>query len=150
MEKLFMPIDQYCTFPAVEKAKLFRLTLFNFIIGNDDMHLKNFSIINIDKQIRLSPCYDLANTVIEYEEPREEIALPIRGRVTGLTREDFIDYFGKERCELTDKKVDSPLEDIISTKPDWIEAIHNSFLSTGMQDKYTSLIASRFSRLGIS
>jgi serine/threonine-protein kinase HipA len=150
MEKLVVLINRYCTFPAVEKVKLFRLTLFNFIIGNDDMHLKNFSIINKEKQILLSPCYDLVNTVIEYKEPQEEIALPIRGRKNRLTREDIIDYFGKGICGLTDKTVDSTLEDIIRAKPEWTEEILNSFLSPGMQEKYNALIASRFERLGIS
>ena len=38
MEKVARVIEQYCTFPVVEKIKLFRLTLVNFLIGNEDMH----------------------------------------------------------------------------------------------------------------
>ncbi len=45
MEKLVRLIDDYCTFPAIEKAKLFKLVLFNFLTGNEDMHLKNYSVI---------------------------------------------------------------------------------------------------------
>jgi serine/threonine-protein kinase HipA len=37
-------IDRYCIFPALEKIKSFRITLVNFLIGNEDMHPKNFSL----------------------------------------------------------------------------------------------------------
>jgi len=56
MEKVINLIDTFSTFPAIEKVKLFRLTIFNFLIGNEDMHLKNFSIITRD--IKLN-CHQL-------------------------------------------------------------------------------------------
>lgn len=40
MERTARLIDEFCTFPAVEKIKLFRRTLFSFLVGNEDMHLK--------------------------------------------------------------------------------------------------------------
>ena len=55
MEKVAQVIDRYCTFPAVEKIKLFRLTLVNFLIGNEDMHLKNFSLMTRDGKVELTP-----------------------------------------------------------------------------------------------
>ena len=45
MESLVKLVNAHCTFPAVEKVKLFKLVVFSFITGNEDMHLKNFSII---------------------------------------------------------------------------------------------------------
>ena len=45
MEKVAGIIDSFCTFPAIEKVKLFKLTIFNFLTGNEDQHLKNFSLI---------------------------------------------------------------------------------------------------------
>ena len=48
MERIVHLIDAYCTFPAIEKIKLFKLVIFNYLIGNEDMHLKNFSIITED------------------------------------------------------------------------------------------------------
>ncbi len=45
MERLIPILDRYCTFPAVEKLELFRRTLFCYLTGNEDMHLKNFSLI---------------------------------------------------------------------------------------------------------
>ena len=64
MERLVKLIDDYCTFPTIERAKLFKLVLFNFLIGNEDMHLKNYSIIIRNDKVELSPAYDLLNSSI--------------------------------------------------------------------------------------
>ena len=64
MEKLVDVIEQFCTFPALEKMKLFRLVLFNFLVGNEDAQLKNFTLITRNNKIELSPAYDLLNSTI--------------------------------------------------------------------------------------
>ncbi|HEX4044769.1 MAG TPA: HipA domain-containing protein, partial [Gammaproteobacteria bacterium] len=77
MEKVANIISAFCTFPKVEFVKLFKLTLFNFLIGNEDMHLKNFSLIVRNQIVSLSPAYDLLNSTIAQENSKEEIALPL-------------------------------------------------------------------------
>jgi len=149
MEKVVGVIDRFCTFPAVEKLILFRLVIFNYLTGNEDMHLKNFSLINTDGKITLSPCYDLVNTTIEYKNQVEEIALPLKGKKKKLTRSILVDYFGFERCELTTKSGDKILGDISSHVPEWKELIKVSFLSEEMKSKYQDLLETRLSILGI-
>ena len=149
MEKVVKLIDSYCTFPAIEKIKLFKLTIFNYLIGNEDMHLKNFSIITQDGKSSLSPCYDLVNSTIEYKKQDEEIALPLKGKKKKLTRNQLINYFGREKCELTDKSIDKVLETISLSVPKWKELIYNSFLSQEMKDKYQTLLETRLNNFGI-
>ena len=149
MEKVVKLIDTYCTFPAIEKIKLFKLTVFNYLIGNEDMHLKNFSVITQDGKTSLSPCYDLVNSTIEYKKQDEEIALPLKGKKKKLTRNMFINYFGKERCELTDKSIDKVLETFPLSVPKWKELIDISFLSKEMKEKYLSLLDTRLNILDI-
>ena len=149
MEKIVGVIDRYCTFPAIEKVTLFKLVLFNYLVGNEDMHLKNFSIITEDGIVRLSPCYDLVNTTIEYKKQDEEIALPLKGKKKHLTRNILVDYFGIERCELTSKSVDKVLEAISSAVSGWKELISISFLSKEMKERYYSLMTARLDVLGI-
>jgi serine/threonine-protein kinase HipA len=103
MEKVITVIEKFCTFPKIEFVKLFKLTLFNFLVGNEDMHLKNFSLITKNKKISLSPAYDLLNSTISQKNAKEEIALPIRGRKSNLTKRDFFDYFAVERLGLNPK-----------------------------------------------
>ncbi|MDP4188877.1 MAG: HipA domain-containing protein, partial [Bacteroidota bacterium] len=96
MEKLVKLIDNFCTFPAIEKAKLFKGVIFNFLIGNEDMHLKNYSIIVQKDKVELSPAYDLLNATIVLKGNAEEIALPVNGKKSNLNAEVLINYFGKD------------------------------------------------------
>ena len=147
MESLVRLVNAHCTFPAVEKVKLFKLVVFSFITGNEDMHLKNFSIINQNGKIEISPCYDLLNTTIEIKNATEEIALSLKGKKKNLTKSMLINYFGGERCDLNDKVITSTVQTIFDALPGWIEYINNSFLSDEMKEKYIDVVESRFERL---
>ena len=149
MERIVNLIDAYCTFPAIEKIKLFKLVIFNYLTGNEDMHLKNFSIITADNKVMLSPCYDMVNSTIEYKKPEDEIALPLKGRKKHLTRNILVDYYGMEICELTSRSIDNILGTIASSIPKWKELIDISFLSKEMKSKYHNLLDARLSVLKI-
>jgi len=149
MEKVVDVINRYCTFPSIENLKLFKLVIFNYLIGNEDMHLKKYSIITEDGKVTLSPCYDLLNSTIEYEKQDGEIALPLKGKKKQLTRNILVDFFGIERCELTSKSIEKVLETISSSVPKWKELIDISFLSKEMKDKYHNLLDTRLSILKI-
>jgi len=143
MEKLLTLIDTFCTFPVIEKVKLFRLTIFNFLIGNEDMHLKNFSVIIRDNKVELSPAYDLLNTTIVVPGTQEEIALPILGKKRNLSGKELIDYFAKERMNLNDTIISQVLNNINSEWNNWVNLIKISFLSNDMKEKYLELIKNR-------
>jgi serine/threonine-protein kinase HipA len=149
MEKLVILVDKYCTFPAIEKAKLFKRVLFNYLVGNEDMHLKNYSVI-IDKgMVELSPAYDLLNSSIVLKGDLEEIALSVNGKKNNLNRELLINYFGRERCGLTGKIIDKTLEAIHTAIPLWFGLIEISFLSAEMKEKYRILLEKRIGVLGL-
>jgi len=149
MEKLVELIDEYCTFPVLEKAKLFKLVLFDFLTGNEDMHLKNFSVIRNNDKIELSPAYDLLNSTIVLKGDIEEIALPIAGKKKKLTRKILIDYFGKERCSLPDKVVESSIKALSHAKETWFALLASCFLSSEFKEKYTALLESRLKILNL-
>lgn len=143
MEKLVTLIDTFCTFPAIEKVKLFRLTIFNFLIGNEDMHLKNFSLITRNNKVELSPAYDLLNTTIVVPKSQEEIALPIAGKKRNLSAKILIDYFAKERLKLNDTIISQVLNKIYSEWNNWEKIINISFLSNEMKENYLGLMRKR-------
>ena len=65
MEKVCEIVEAFCSFPALELENVFKLTLFSFLVGNEDLHLKNFSVQTTLKGIvKLTPAYDLMNTTI--------------------------------------------------------------------------------------
>ncbi len=147
MEKVTGLIEKYCTFPVIEKLKLFRLTLFCFLIGNEDMHLKNFSIIYKDDVIAFSPAYDLLNTTIVLPRPEEELALPLNGKKNRLQRHDLIDYFGRDRLQLTDRIINKVLREFKQLRDPWKALLDSSFLSDMMKEKYLIVLDNRFERL---
>ncbi|MBU0733937.1 MAG: HipA domain-containing protein [Proteobacteria bacterium] len=146
MEQVAHIIETFCTFPLIEKSRLFSRTLFSFLTGNEDCHLKNYSLIRRDPKVELSPAYDLVNTSIILDA-KEEIALPINGKKRKLSSEDLIEYFGRERLGLTEKIVGQTVEGFKKVKTDWLRMISVSFLSREMKDKYFKLMNSRFERL---
>lgn len=143
MEKLVSLLERHCTFPALEKVKLFRLTLFNFLAGNEDMHLKNFSLIRQGAKVELSPAYDLVNTTIALKTPAEELALPLRGKKSRFQADDFFEYFGRERMNLTQKSIDRIVADFKKSLPKWEEMIGNGFLSEENKAAYWGLVSQR-------
>lgn len=149
MEKVIAVIERFCTFPKIELVKLFKLTLFNFLIGNEDMHLKNFSLITKNKKTSLSPAYDLLNSTIAQKNIKEEIALPLRGRKNNLTKHDFFKYFAREQLKLNPKTIDGVIQEFHKVIPEWHKLIGFSFLSQQMQEKYLLLLNERCGRLGI-
>ncbi|GMR25717.1 MAG: HipA domain-containing protein [Ignavibacteria bacterium] len=147
MEKIVAILDEYCTFPVIEKVKLFRLTLFNFLIGNEDMHLKNYSLITRDNKVELSPGYDLLNTIIALPNPQEEIALPIAGKKRNLNSKVLINYWGKERLGLNDVVINQVVNTFTKVRDEWERLINISFLSQKMKGRYLELLNSRRERL---
>jgi serine/threonine-protein kinase HipA len=147
MEKVASVLDQFCTFPLIEKQKLFRLTIFNFLCGNEDMHLKNFSLIRRNGKVEISPSYDLLNTTIAMSNPQEEFALTLAGRKSKITKENLIDYFGSERLGLTPIVIEKTLQEIENQKLKWYKQIQISFLSEEMKKKYVELMSLRWARI---
>lgn len=146
MEKIIGVLDKFCSFPAVEKFKLFRLVIFNFLIGNEDMHLKNYSLLTLKGKVELSPCYDLLNSTIVLKS-KEEIALPIRGKKSNLNYSDLVEYFGHERLGLPPLAIKKEMIAFQAVLGQWNELLERSFLSTKMKMKYRDLITQRWQRL---
>lgn len=148
MEKVAKIIDLYCTFPVIEKEKLFRLTIFNFIVGNEDMHLKNFSLITRGEMISLSPAYDLLNTTLVMGKGvQEEIALTLNGKKHKLKVEDFVEVYGKERLGLNTSTINRILQKIQEIQPQWMNLIDRSFLSNVQKEGYRAIITERLGRI---
>ena len=153
MERLVGLLDAHCTFPAIEKVKLLKRSLFNFLVGNEDMHLKNFSLITRQGKVELAPAYDYLNTTVAYLalgkriETLEEVALPLRGKKRRLTAKDWIGYYASERLKLPPKIIDRVRAELLKSIPGWRRRIAQSFLPGDQQDHYRSLITERLDAL---
>jgi len=146
-EKLIELVDNYSTFPVLEKAKLFRRILFNYLVGNEDMHMKNYSLIRRDQKIELAPAYDFLSTTLVLKGNIEETALPIKGKQSNFSSTVLIDYLGKERMNLNERSISNILDDLSSAQKKWNEMISISFLSSEFKEHYTELLTKRSKQL---
>jgi serine/threonine-protein kinase HipA len=147
MEKVAAVIDQFCTFPAIERVKLFERTLFSFLVGNEDMHLKNFSLISQAQKVELAPAYDFLNTTIALRNAREELALPLKGKKSRLTRNDLLNYFARERLQINERVLNDILSRFGKAMPVWRELLDASFLSGEAKEKYLAVLTERGKRM---
>jgi serine/threonine-protein kinase HipA len=147
MEKVAGVIEGFCTFPAIERVKLFERALFSFLIGNEDMHLKNFSLITRNQKSELAPAYDFLNTTIVLKKPKEEFALPVKGKKSRLTRNDLVNYFARERLEISAGVLEDILSRFTKAIPVWRDLLDRSFLSDAMKAKYAGVLTERVQRM---
>jgi serine/threonine-protein kinase HipA len=140
-------IKQYATNTGLDVNKYFRLVLFSFITGNNDMHLKNFSLMHTDKGIMLSPAYDLINVNLVYPKDKEDLALTLNGRKSNIQRSDF-DQFAYN-LGISEKARDNIYEDFsqeMNKVQDWVE---RSFLSEEYKEKYLQIIQNKQEKIGL-
>lgn len=143
MEKVAKVIGQYCTYPMVENTKHFERVLFDYLTGNEDMHLKNFSLISRNNKVELAPVYDLVNSTIVLANVSEELALPLKGKKSRLKKSDFVDYYAKDRLKLNTKTIDTILTKLSNTFEGWLNLIDISFISDDMKEAYKNVLLAR-------
>ena len=144
LERVAGVIDEYCTFPLPEKLKLWRRVLVAYLTGNEDMHLKNYSLITENNKTTLSPAYDLLNTTIPLKDPKEESALPLNRKKAKLSRADFLDYYAWQRLGLTPTATARILGEFESALPRWHARLErDSLLSNDLKKSYSDLVNRR-------
>jgi len=146
-EQIAKVIKQYCDMPKLDLTNYMQLLLFCFVTGNNDMHLKNFSLYRPGKNYQLTPAYDLLNVAIANPNDQEELALPLSGRKSRLKLDDFLR--AGTTMGLENNVVVRLVENMHKALPKWRSLISNSFLSDEMKERYEQLIISRMNRLQI-
>lgn len=145
MEKIGKALNQYSDNPLLDKVYFLELAIFSFLTGNNDMHLKNFSMINTNETWTLAPAYDLLNVAIVNPEDTEELALTIEGKKKKLKWEHF-ERLGKT-LELNQKQIKGIASRFQKNKPLAHQWIDNSFLSKEYKEKYKTLLNERYNTL---
>lgn len=148
LEHVARIIEKYATFPAVEKEKLLRLVIFNFLTGNADMHLKNIALITQDNIVKLSPVYNLINTMLAMgSKAQEEIGLSLNNKKRDLKSHDFIDCFAIQCLGIPPLRIKKILKQIIIATKKMPGLINISFLSASAKNDYIDLINQRLKQL---
>jgi len=149
-------IKKYLRDSGLELVTLFDLVMFSYCVGNNDLHLKNISIIDKQSHYELSPIYDLLCSA-RYYESAPELALDLLpGYSGGLLVEGYysakdFQYFGTQMG--IDKKVISArIKRLAIFKPKVIQMIQSSFLNAGEQEQVLAIANRQYEKFcrGIS
>lgn len=145
-EQVAKAIAHYSSVPQLDMVNLYEEVLFCWLTGNNDMHLKNFSLLSQkDGYPELSPVYDLLNVVIVNPDDTEELALTLNGKKRRISRKDFVE--AASRSGVSEKILDGLIAHFEKCLPSWEKKIDESFLSDGMKTDYKELISQRMNKL---
>ncbi|MEQ9188756.1 MAG: HipA domain-containing protein [Cryomorphaceae bacterium] len=147
MERVGKAIELHSANTLLDQILYLELAIFSFLFGNNDMHLKNFSMLQSESGWTLSPAYDLLNAAIINPEDQEESALTLQGKKKKLKRKHF-ESLG-DSLGLTNKQIAGAFKRMLKNKPKADELIAESFLSKAMKENYLSLINERYVQLGL-
>ena len=141
VEKVGKAVAEHSSNTLLDLLRLFEVVLFCYITGNNDMHLKNFSLLLSNQNWTLAPAYDLLNVSLHISEDTEETALTIGGKKRKLTKSDFVNL--GLSFQLTEKQIFNTFERFIKVEKKLKKEIKSSFLSSEYQMKYIELLETR-------
>ena len=140
-EQIAKAIAAYSSTPRLDLVNFTQVLLFSFVTGNNDMHLKNFSLYRPKALYQLSPAYDLLNVAIANPKDKEEMALSINGKKAQIKLADFLK--ASDTMGIEQRVTLGLINGLRNAMPAWIDLINNSFLSDEMKQNYLDLISRR-------
>ena len=140
-EQIAKAIAAYSSTPRLDLVNFMQVLLFSFVTGNNDMHLKNFSLYRPKALYQLSPAYDLLNVAIANPKDNEETALSINGKKARIKLADFLK--SSDTMGIEQRVTLGLIDGLRNAMPAWIDLINNSFLSDEMKQNYLDLISRR-------
>jgi serine/threonine-protein kinase HipA len=148
-------IQRYAAASPVVLLEFFRLMVYNYLIGNGDAHLKNFSLMETEQgDFLLSPAYDLLCTALHiddsllalhgglYEGDCNEKTFSLFGT---YTRSSFLTF--AEMAGINPNLAGSVMNDILNGIPKAMELVLHSFLSDEAKKKYKQVLEDRLKNL---
>lgn len=140
-EALGKKIGELSVNTLLDKLRFFEITVFNYIIGNNDMHLKNFSMFLSPIGWTLAPFYDLINVKLILPTDKDDTALLLGGKKQNFSK-TYFDGLG-EVLKLNNKQINRVYKRLQTWLPQATELIQASFLTANLKKDYIKLISQR-------
>lgn len=137
-------IKQYSSRVGIDMAEFYIRLVFCFIVGNSDMHLKNFSLIETAEgsgEYVLSPAYDLLPVNANMPADKEQFALAMNGKKMNIRKGDFLKF--ADTCGIARQTAEKLIENLVKLTPKWIAMCENSLLPDELKDRLKKIIIER-------
>ncbi|HZJ87532.1 MAG TPA: HipA domain-containing protein, partial [Sphaerochaeta sp.] len=139
-------IRRYSTQAMLDSTNLFYLILFSFVIGNNDGHLKNFSLYTPEPgHTFLSPAYDLLPVSLVLPQDPKESALTLNGKKSRISRRDFLSL--ADSLQLPRNVAPRFIDRLHTLQDVFSRIITDSFIPQTYQEQLIALIDQRLRRL---
>jgi serine/threonine-protein kinase HipA len=143
LERVGKLLRRYSAYPGLDVLDYFERTVFSFVVGNADMHLKNYSLIETPIGLRLSPAYDLLSTVLAIPDDPEQTALTLNGKKSNLAKADF-DALA-HACAIPSTARDSVYRKFRDFQTVFAELLNQTLLPESMRRRLVELFDARMS-----
>lgn len=147
-ERCAKVIKKYSVMAKFDLTELFLRLAFSFVVGNSDMHLKNFSLIEkaeASEEYVLSPAYDLLPVNAIMPEDEEEFALTMIKKKRKIGRKDFLAF--AEEIGIEKISAEKMLATIIKAKETLLAMVEESYLSEKLKNSLKEIISARIGDL---
>lgn len=141
-------IKKYSSRVGIDMTEFYIRLVFSFIVGNSDMHLKNFSLIETaeySNEYVLSSAYNLLPVNANMPADKEQFALPMNGKKTNIQKKDFLIF--AENCGISRTIAENLIKSLLKLTPKWISMCENSLLPTELKNRLTAIITERSATL---
>ena len=144
-EQIAKVIAKYSYAPLLDLTDFYEQVFFCWLVGNNDMHLKNFSLYAPKGKWGLTPAYDLLNVTLVNHKDDEELALTLNARKKRIKKADFVKAM--ETSGIAPKVFENMVSKYHKLLPKFNEVIDMSFLDGEDKEMYKQSIAARLKRL---
>ncbi len=146
-EQIAKVIAKYSYTPLLDQTDFYEQVFFSWMVGNNDMHLKNFSLYAPNGKWGLAPAYDLLNVSLVNPKDTEELALTLNARKKHIKKSDFVKAMALSG--IAPKVFDNMVAKYNKLLPKFNEVICMSFLNADDKELYMQSIAARLGRLSV-
>jgi len=147
-ERCAKVIMRYSQRPGLDLSELFLRVVFSFAVGNSDMHLKNFSLIETragSQNYILSDAYDMLPVNVILPEDDEQLALTVNGKKHRIQRNDFLKL--AESSGISRDAALKMIRKIMAMKDIYLQMCTESYLPDYLKDRFIVLIEERMNAL---
>ena len=137
-------IKQYSSRVGIDMTEFYVRLVFCFIVGNSDMHLKNFSLLETAEssgEYALSPAYDLLPVNANMPTDKEQFALAMNGKKMNLRKNDFLKF--ADTCGISRPTASKLIQSLVRLTPRWLEMCDESLLPDELNERLKKIISER-------
>ncbi len=145
-ERCAKVIQQYSSRKQLDLSELFLRLVFSYVVGNSDMHLKNFSLIEPEVgsgRYVLSAAYDLLPVNVVMPEDTEEFALAMNGKKRNLCKKDFLVF--ADACGIQKNAAEKMIAKVLSMKERYLLLCEESLLPDHLKQRFAAMMEKRCS-----